>query len=327
MLKTTQLAKREVVNQLLTHSRLTNVEISKKVGVSLAMVCNIRKKISSGSSLRHKTGAGRPRTLRNSIRQSLAAYIRHKPHLSLRCLASNLDSNVSHETVRNELRDMTYSKPYPTLSPMLSEVHKINRVKWSKKYRYPVKEWSKTIFIDEMSIWLAKGRLRMWTKRGKKRICPTTKHSAKIDVWAAFSSMGVFPLCVFRENMNSQLFISIMEGHLLRQAEVFHGTDWKVVMDNDPKHTSLLSRQWIDENIPNKMPWPSQSPDMNPIENLFGWLKKKLVKKGPKTIKQLKDMLEEIWSNVDPEFLSSYWKSMQSRCKMVIEAGVESINY
>ena len=237
---------------------------------------------------------------------SLAAYIRHKPHLSLRCLVSKLDSNVSHETVRNALRDMTYSKPYPTLSPMLSEVHKINRVKWAKKYRYPVKEWSKTIFIDEMSIWLAKGRLRMWTKRGKKCICPTTKHSAKINVWAAFSSIGVFPLCVFRENMNSQLFISIIEGHLLKQAEVFHGTDWRVVMDNDPKHTSLLSRQWIEENIPNKMPLPSQSPDMNPIENPFGWLKQKLVKKGPKTIKQLKDMLEEIWSNVDPEFLSSY---------------------
>ena len=45
MLKTTHLAKREVVNQLLTHSRLTNVEISKQVGVSLATVYNIRKKI------------------------------------------------------------------------------------------------------------------------------------------------------------------------------------------------------------------------------------------------------------------------------------------
>ena len=42
MLKTTQLAKREVVNQLLTHSRLTNVEISTKIGVSLATVYNIR---------------------------------------------------------------------------------------------------------------------------------------------------------------------------------------------------------------------------------------------------------------------------------------------
>ena len=34
--------------------------------------------------------------------------------------------------------------------------------------------------------------------------------------------------------MNSQLFISIMEGHLLRQAEIFHGNDWRLVMDNDP---------------------------------------------------------------------------------------------
>ena len=89
-------------------------------------------------------------------------------------------------------------------------------------------------------------------------------------------------LRILGENMNSQLFISIMQGHLLRQAEVFHCTDWRVVMDNDLKHTSLLSRQWIEENIPYKMPWPSQGPDMNPIDNLFGWLKQKILKKGPR---------------------------------------------
>ena len=89
--------------------------------------------------------------------------------MSLISLASNLVGDVSHETVRMSLKDMSYTKPYPTLAPMLSEIHKINRVKWAKKYKYPAKDWSKTIFVDEMSIWLSRGRIRMWTKRGEKK--------------------------------------------------------------------------------------------------------------------------------------------------------------
>ncbi|KAI6646351.1 hypothetical protein LOD99_9222 [Oopsacas minuta] len=163
--------------------------------VCLATVYNIRKRISSGSSLRHKAGAGRPRTLRNSIKKSLAAHIQHNPHMSLRSLASNLDPNVSHETVRRGLKDMSYSKPYPTLAPMLNEMHYVYRVKWARKYKYPVKDWAKTIFVDEMSIWLARGRIRMWTKGGKKdyveqqNIPPKSTFGRLFHLWEFFHSV------------------------------------------------------------------------------------------------------------------------------------------
>ena len=73
---------------------------------------------------------------------------------------------------------MNYSKPYPTLSPMLSELHRINPVKWAKKYKYPAKEWSKTIFVNEMSIWLARGRLRSGLRKTKNEyVQPRNFHS------------------------------------------------------------------------------------------------------------------------------------------------------
>ena len=83
------------------------------------------------------------------------------------------------------------------------------------------------------------------------------------------SSMGTFPLSIFTDNMNSQMFIPILEGHLLTQAKVFHQNDWRLVMDNDPKHTSKVVKEFLSQNIPNHLPWPSQSPNLNPIENGF----------------------------------------------------------
>ena len=52
--------------------------------------------------------------------------------------------------------------------------------------------------------------------------------------------------------------------------------------------------------------WPSQSPDINPIENLFAWLQQKLIKKGPKSITKLKEELTDLWENINSEFLENY---------------------
>ena len=88
--------------------------------------------------------------------------------------------------------------------------------------------------------------------------------------------MGTFPLCISTENMNSEMFVRILEGHLLTQAKVFHQDQWRVAMDNDPKHTSKISKEFLAKNIPKQLPRPSQSPDLNPIENLGPYSLRKL---------------------------------------------------
>ena len=111
-----------------------------------------------------KIGSGRPPKLRLCIQRSLAQQIRRKPYLSLRSLANLAPGKPSHETVWRALKHLNYSKKYPSNPPLVSERNRVNRVQWARKHKYPKKLWYQTVFADEMSIRLSRGKIKMWTK-------------------------------------------------------------------------------------------------------------------------------------------------------------------
>ena len=157
----------------------------------------------------------------------------HDKKKSIREIVNDLDkksgTKLSKSTVGRCLQKMDYKKPRVTLTPMLSEKNRLLRVSWGKKNQNI--HWCHAVFADEASFWLKSGRVRLWTKGNLKPIQSTTKHSVKLHIWAAFSSMGTFPLCFLRRNMDATFFVNILEWHLLEQAQVFHGDKWFLIQE------------------------------------------------------------------------------------------------
>ena len=112
-------------------------------------------------------------------------------------------------------------------------------------------------------------------------------------------------------------------GSVLERKMVPNMSKAVFMQDGAPAHTSKMTQGWCKEHLANyweKTQWPGNSPDLNPIENLWGYLQEELNKREPaKTISDLKMQLESAWEALQPSFLQALVNGMPERFKTCIE--------
>jgi hypothetical protein len=79
--------------------------------------------------------------------------------------------------------------------------------------------------------------------------------------------------------------------------------------------------------LPEVIDWPSNSPDLNPIENLWSIIKTNVERRRPKNLDDLKCFMVEEWEGIPDSVIKNLIGSMRKRCEAVIERGGERISY
>ncbi len=120
--------------------------------------------------------------------------------------------------------------------------------------------------------------------------------------------------------MNANMYCDILKQRLGRMAVFQH--------DNDPKHTSKTTTALLKKLGVKVMDWPSMSPDLNPIEHLWGILKRKVEECKVSNIHQLRDVIMEEWKRRTPvATCEALVNSMPKRVKAVLENNGDHTKY
>jgi len=183
------------------------------------------------------------------------------------------------------------------------------------------------IFTDETAFDLFRNKVSRWHKSDEKPIRRLPKLRQKVMAWGGISQKGKTPLFCFTDIMNGPFYVSILQTYLLPAAQQMYGKNWRLQQDNDPKHTSRVAKDFIVENKIRTIDWPSNSPDLNPIENMWYIVKNNVEKRMPRNINELKQFMTEEWDAVPEATVQNLISSMKKRCEFVLEKNGDRILY
>ncbi len=160
----------------------------------------------------------------------------------------------------------------------------------------------------------------IWKYNSQSCLKSSVKFPQSVMIWGAMSSTGVGPFC-FLKTYTAPIYKDILEHFMLPSADqLFKDADFIFQQDLAPAHTAKSSKSWLNNHGVGVLDWQENSPDLKPIENLWGIVKRKMRNKRPKNADELKATVKETWAFIPPQQCHKLINSMPCRIEAVIKA-------
>jgi transposase len=321
------------VIELCSEKGLSYRQAAQELQISKSTVGSYMRKWKTEISVSDIRPQGRQPILDNSGKQRIRCFLRKSPCATSRKIASELSRitsgktsiQISPRTVRHNLRKMGFKNSFPLSVPAITDAQKEKRLEWCKKHQET--DWTKVLFTDETMIDLYGGKRKIWHKRESRPKWGKKKYSRKRMFWAGLSREKITPLLPIFGTMNSDSYIALFREKVIPWMRRRGNRGLILQQDNAPPHVSRATKSYFSDERLDILDWPPNSPDLNPIENAWSFLKNRIETRSPKSLQELETIACEEWDQLPKTFLNNLIDSMPRRIAQVISRKCEKADY
>ncbi|KAF0710331.1 hypothetical protein AaE_012585 [Aphanomyces astaci] len=212
----------------------------------------------------------------------------------------------TYQRILHRAEFLQYTKRQHT--PKLQQRHKNDRLSYAETNLTNTTVWEDVVWSDE----------KKFNLDG-----PDGFHGGgSCMIWGGFSSMGKTELAFLEGAQTADKYIDTLSDYLLPFGHEMYGGRFVFMQDNASIHRARVVTEFLDEQDIMVFDHPALSPDLNPIENVWGVLAREVYLNGKQfgSVDELKAAIKREWAKISQDYLLKLIKSMPKRCVHVIQA-------
>ncbi|KZL88190.1 beta- -glucosidase, partial [Colletotrichum incanum] len=310
-------------------------EIASQTGFTVAQVKQALK--SSTAQPR----SGRPPALSQQEEEQLVEYVTSSQQgrlASFLQLSVILFNGIYGEyTIRSTLRRLGFRRYVARQKPILTEDTRQKRLAWALAHiNWTPWDWIRILWTDETWVLGGNHRKVYVTRRADEELDPTCiiqrpRKRPGWMFWGSFAGNRKGPGIVWDMDRWGTISAASYQEHIVPSISDFicqyqqeTGIRLALMQDGASSHTAFSTLQNLDARGIEVIDFPPYSPDLNPIEPCWNWIKDYIqinyghIQQPPHRI--LYGWVKEAWDALPDEFCARQLLSMRDRCQAVIDA-------
>ena len=214
----------------------------------------------------------------------------------------NIGIKISRHTISRRLNEINLNSRVASTKPYISKKNKMSRLKFASEHvMWTEEQWDCAPFSDESKFNLFGCNEIMFVRRCLKERCSPqcTKSSVQFEggsvmVFGMISIAGTGTFVRLHGKINATVYKEKLKKHMVPNFRNVINQPAIFMQDNVPCQTARSVKTFLFEEDVFVMEWPAQSPDMNPIENVWKLLNERTKEKNPRSV-------EGLWTNLKEE--------------------------